>query len=67
MRKLLGGTTAALLALTIAATPAFAANAGAKPGTDTIVQIVLALDGEFDVLQPAQRQQPYRGRRDRLH
>ena len=53
MRKLLGGTTAALLALTIAATPAFAANAGAKPGTDTIVQIVLAVDGEFDVLQAA--------------
>ena len=52
MRKLLGGTTAALLALTIAAAPAFAA-AGAKPGTDTIVEIVLADDGEFDVLQAA--------------
>jgi len=52
MRKLLGGTTAALLALTIAAAPAFAA-AGAKPGTDTIVDIVLADDGEFDVLQAA--------------
>jgi len=53
MRKLFGGTTAALLALTIAATPAFAANAGAKPAPDTIVQIVLAVDGEFDVLQAA--------------
>jgi uncharacterized surface protein with fasciclin (FAS1) repeats len=52
MRKLLGGTTAALLALTIAAAPAFAAT-GAKPGTDTIVEIVLADDGEFDVLQAA--------------
>lgn len=53
MRKLLGGTTAALLALTIAAAPAFAAHAGAKPGTDTIVDIVVANDGEFDVLQAA--------------
>ncbi|MBI2780636.1 MAG: fasciclin domain-containing protein [Chloroflexi bacterium] len=52
MRKLLGGTTAALLALTIAAAPAFA-SAGAKPGTDTIVDIVLVNDGEFDVLQAA--------------
>lgn len=52
MRKLLGGTTAALLALTIAAAPAFAAN-GAKPGTSTIVDIVLADDGAFDVLQAA--------------
>jgi uncharacterized surface protein with fasciclin (FAS1) repeats len=52
MRKLLGGTTAALLALTIAAAPAFAA-AGAKPGTDTIVEIVLVEDGAFDVLQAA--------------
>ena len=53
MRKLLGGTTAALLALTIAAAPAFAANTGSKPGPDNIVQIVLAPDGEFDVLQAA--------------
>jgi uncharacterized surface protein with fasciclin (FAS1) repeats len=53
MRKLLGGTTAAVLALTIAAAPAFAANAGAKPGTDTIVDIVLVNDGAFDVLQAA--------------
>jgi len=52
MRKLLGGTTAALLALSIAAAPAFAAS-GAKPGTDTIVDIVLVNDGEFDVLQAA--------------
>jgi uncharacterized surface protein with fasciclin (FAS1) repeats len=52
MRKLLGGTTAAVLALLIAAAPAFAA-AGAKPGTDTIVEIVLAEDNEFDVLQAA--------------
>lgn len=52
MRKLLGGTTAALLALSIAAAPAFAAN-GAKPGTDTIVDIVLVDDGAFDVLQTA--------------
>ena len=52
MRKLLGGTTAALLALSIAAAPAFAAN-GAKPGTDTIVDIVLVDDGAFDVLQAA--------------
>jgi uncharacterized surface protein with fasciclin (FAS1) repeats len=53
MRKLLGGTTAAILALTIAAAPAFAANAGSKPGTATIVEIVLTDDGEFDVLQAA--------------
>ncbi len=52
MRKLLGGTTAALLALTIAAAPAFAGE-GAKPGTSTIVDIVLVNDGEFDVLQSA--------------
>ena len=53
MRKLLGGTTAALLALTIAAAPALAGSAGARPGTDTIVDIVLVNDGEFDVLQAA--------------
>jgi uncharacterized surface protein with fasciclin (FAS1) repeats len=53
MRKLLGGTTAAVLALTIAAAPVFAGSAGAKPGTDTIVDIVLVNDGEFDVLQAA--------------
>src|SRR5688572_1608491 len=53
MRKLLTGATTALLALAIAAAPAFAGNAGAKPGTSTIVEIVLAPDGEFDVLQAA--------------
>ena len=52
MRKLLTGATAALLALAIAAAPAFA-GAGAKPGTSTIVEIVLAEDNEFDVLQAA--------------
>lgn len=52
MRKLLSGTTAALLALSIAAAPAFAAD-GAKPGTSTIVDIVLVADGKFDVLQAA--------------
>lgn len=52
MRKLLGGTTAALLALTITAAPALAAD-GAKPGSDTIVDIVLVEDGAFDVLQAA--------------
>ena len=51
MRKLLGTLMATLLALTIAV-PAFAAT-GAKPGTSTIVEIVLADDGEFDVLQAA--------------
>lgn len=52
MRKILGGATTALLLLSLAAAPAFAA-AGAKPGTDTIVDIVLTNDGEFDVLQAA--------------
>lgn len=52
MRKILGGATAAVLALTIAAAPAFAA-AGAKPGSSTIVDIVLVNDGKFDVLQAA--------------
>lgn len=53
MRKLLGGATAALLALMLAAAPAFAGSAGARPGGSTIVDIVLANDGEFDVLQAA--------------
>jgi len=53
MRKLLAGVPAAALALLIAASPAFAGSAGAKPGTDTIVDIVLVADGEFDVLQAA--------------
>ena len=52
MHKLLRGATAAALALAIGAAPVFAAG-GAKPGTDTIVEIVLAEDNEFDVLQAA--------------
>jgi len=52
MRTILRGAGAALIALTIAATPAFAAS-GAKPGDSTIVEIVLSDDGEFDVLQAA--------------
>ena len=51
MRKILSGLTAATLALALAA-PAMAA-AGAKPVKPTIVEIVLADDGEFDVLQAA--------------
>jgi uncharacterized surface protein with fasciclin (FAS1) repeats len=51
MRKILSGLTAAMLALALAA-PAMAAP-GAKPGDATIVDIVLADDGEFDVLQAA--------------
>jgi uncharacterized surface protein with fasciclin (FAS1) repeats len=51
MRKILSGLTAATLALALAA-PAMAAT-GAKPGEATIVEIVLADDGEFDVLQAA--------------
>jgi uncharacterized surface protein with fasciclin (FAS1) repeats len=51
MRKILSGLTAATLALAIAV-PAMAAT-GAKPGDATIVDIVLANDGEFDVLQAA--------------
>ncbi|HEX5589876.1 MAG TPA: fasciclin domain-containing protein [Candidatus Limnocylindrales bacterium] len=52
MRKLFAGATAALLALTVAAASVLAAP-GAKPGDATIVDIVLANDGEFDVLQAA--------------
>jgi len=52
MRKILGGTTAALLALAIAAAPVFAGNAGAKPGTQTIVEIVVS-NSNFDVLKAA--------------
>ena len=51
MKKILSGLTAAALALAISA-PAMAAT-GAKPGDATIVEIVLAADGEFDVLQAA--------------
>ena len=53
MRKILGGAGVGLLALALTAAPVFAGNAGAKPGTSTIVGIVLADDGEFDVLQAA--------------
>jgi uncharacterized surface protein with fasciclin (FAS1) repeats len=53
MNRLITGTAAALLALSLAAAPAFAGSAGARPGTATIVDIVLAPDGEFDVLQSA--------------
>ncbi len=53
MRSLIRGTTAAVLALAIAAAPTFAANAGSKPGDSRIVEIVLVNDGEFDVLQAA--------------
>ena len=53
MRTILRGTAAAALALAIGAAPVFAANSGAKPGDATIVEIVLAPDGEFDVLQAA--------------
>ena len=52
MRKLIAGATSALLILAIAAAPALA-GAGAKPGSSTIVEIVLAEDNEFDVLQAA--------------
>jgi uncharacterized surface protein with fasciclin (FAS1) repeats len=51
MRKILGGLTAATLALALAA-PAMAAT-GAKPGDATIVDVVLAKDDEFDVLEAA--------------
>ena len=53
MRSILRGAAAATLALAIGAAPVFAANTGAKPGNANIVQIVLAPDGEFDVLQAA--------------
>ena len=52
MRRLMLGLTAALIAATVVAAPA-AAAAGAKPGSQTIVQIVTAPDGEFDILQAA--------------
>ncbi|HEX7951094.1 MAG TPA: fasciclin domain-containing protein [Candidatus Limnocylindrales bacterium] len=53
LRRILGGATAALFVLALGAAPALAGHAGAKPGTSTIVGIVLANDGEFDVLQAA--------------
>ena len=52
MRRFLGGLGAAILSLAIAG-PALAANPAARPGDATIVEIVLADDGEFDVLQAA--------------
>ncbi len=44
---------AALIAASVIAAPVSAASAGAKPGDRTIASIVLANDGEFDVLQAA--------------
>ena len=52
MRRLILGVTSAAIAEAVAAAPALAAP-GAKPGSSTIVEIVLAPDGEFDVLQAA--------------
>ena len=52
LSHVLRGTGAAVLALTIVAAPVAAAD-GAKPGTSNIVEIVLADDGQFDVLQAA--------------
>ena len=52
MRSLIRGAAAATLAIAIGAAPVFAAS-GAKPGDSTIVEIVLADDGQFDVLQAA--------------
>jgi uncharacterized surface protein with fasciclin (FAS1) repeats len=51
MRKLLSGLAAVALALAVAA-PAMAAPLAPKSGS-TIVDIVVANDGEFDVLQAA--------------
>jgi uncharacterized surface protein with fasciclin (FAS1) repeats len=53
MRSILRGAAAASLALAIGAAPVLAANPGAKPGDATIVEIVIAPDGKFDVLQAA--------------
>ena len=53
MHRFTRAATIASLALAIGAAPVFAANPGAKPGDSTIVEIVLAPDGEFDVLQAA--------------
>jgi uncharacterized surface protein with fasciclin (FAS1) repeats len=52
VKKLLGGAMTAALALSLTAGSVLAAS-GAKPGTSSIVDIVLAPDGEFDVLQAA--------------
>jgi uncharacterized surface protein with fasciclin (FAS1) repeats len=53
MRTLFRAAATASLALAVLAAPAFAGHAGSKPGDATIVDIVLADDGEFDVLQAA--------------
>ena len=53
MHRLIGGATVALLALAVVAGPALAGNPGSRHGSSTIVEIVLADDGEFDVLQAA--------------
>jgi len=53
MPSILRGAAAASLALAIGAAPVLAANPGAKPGSSTIVENVVADDGEFDVLQAA--------------
>ena len=50
MRRIALGITAAAIAVTTIAAPAFASN---KPGNMTITDIVLVNDGEFDVLQAA--------------
>ena len=52
MRTLVKAVFIATIFVATVATPAFAA-AGAKPGPTTIVGIVTAPDGEFDVLQAA--------------
>jgi len=52
MRRFIGGLAAVILSLAVAG-PALAANPPARPGTSTIVDIVLANDGKFDVLQAA--------------
>lgn len=55
MRRFALGLSAALVALTIVAAPVFARSVvvGQKAATNTIVGIVLADDGEFDILQAA--------------
>lgn len=52
MRTILRGLTAAALALAVGAAPVFAGNRAPKSDA-TIVDIVLAPDGQFDVLQAA--------------
>jgi len=52
MRRFIAGLAAVILSLAVAG-PALAAHPGSQPGDQTIVGIVLANDGEFDVLQAA--------------